>query len=495
MFDSTRRSKSSDPRDKIYAVLDIAKRDVHDTDLVSPYRRPLVPNYHLDTAEVYFEAAWYILLSSNDLELLSRTNLCSKSEDSGLKPPSLPSWVPDWTLTLNERSMWSLKPFEEGNWSASRNVFWVPPEKSSLYRRILTVQGALVDVVAEVVESESFSLSKSGVVAAGLPEVYPWASEKLTPGDVLWRTLIANYDENNYPASDEFKAAFYDSWMEENRKACREYYCDEGFSDPEKEAEWFRFVNHTFTIFPQEEELCEETSRTEIKGERCQESVAPSPQPSNEKLQQKPRQHDAQPARNSVASEKLPIQIEQPSFKNTEPEHERQERAEENCAILSKLNLANEALSQFDIMMKQLAKSAEFPQSGSDEANRADSKVEGKEKDDHQDTNTDEDQALTQPSKIRSLHSFSEREFGRLRIIFSSSRRIFRTRENYLGNGPRSIRPGDQVWILAGTKIPFVLRPQENGKYVLIGGSYTHGIMHGEAFERQGFEFVNIQLE
>jgi hypothetical protein len=495
MFDSTRRSKSSDPRDKIYAVLDIAKRDVHDTDLVSPYRRPLVPNYHLDTAEVYFEAAWYILLSSNDLELLSRTNLCSKSEDSGLKPPSLPSWVPDWTLTLNERSMWSLKPFEEGNWSASRNVFWVPPEKSSLYRRILTVQGALVDVVAEVVESESFSLSKSGVVAAGLPEVYPWASEKLTPGDVLWRTLIANYDENNYPASDEFKAAFYDSWMEENRKACREYYCDEGFSDPEKEAEWFRFVNHTFTIFPQEEELCEETSKTEIKGERCQEIVAPSPQPSNEKLQQKPRQHDAQPARNSVASEKLPIQIEQPSFNNTEPEHERQERAEENCAVLSKLNLANEALSQFDIMMKQLVKSAEFPRSGPDEANRADSKVKGKEKDDHQDTNTDEDQALTKPSKIRSLHSFSEREFDRLRIIFSSSRRIFRTRENYLGNGPRSIRPGDQVWILAGTKIPFVLRPQENGKYVLIGGSYTHGIMHGEAFERQGFEFVNIQLE
>jgi hypothetical protein len=223
--------------------------------------------------------------------------------------------------------------------------------------------------------------------------------------------------------------------------------------------------------------------------------VAPSPQPINEKLQQKPRQHDAQSARNSVASENPPIQIEQLSFNNTEPEHERQERAEENCAVPSKLNLANQALSQFDIMMKQLAKSAEFPQSGPDGANRADSKVEVEEEDDHQDTNTDEDQALTQPPKIRSPHSFSEREFDRLRLIFSSSRRIFRTRENYLGNGPRSIRPGDQVWILAGTKIPSVLRPQENGKYVLVGDSYAHGIMHGEAFERQGFEIVNIQLE
>ena len=146
-------------------------------------------------------------------------------------------------------------------------------------------------------------------------------------------------------------------------------------------------------------------------------------------------------------------------------------------------------------MMNQLSKSVEFPQSGPDEANRADSEVEGEEKDDHEGTNTGEDQTPTQPPKIRSPSSFLEREFDRLRFIFSSSRRVFRTHENYLGNGRRSIRPGDQVWILAGAKIPFILRPQENGKHVLVGGSYVHGAMHGEAFERQGFEFVNIQLE
>ena len=338
----------------------------------------------------------------------------------------------------------------------------------------------------------SFSLSKSGVVAAGLPAAYPWASEKLTPGDVLWRTLIANFDENNYPASDEFKPVFYDSWMEENRKACREYYCEEGLSDPEKEDEWFRFVNQMSIIFPQEEELLEETRKAEIKGEKCQESVTAS---NKEKLQQKPRQHDAEPTRNSTTSKKLPIQIEQLSSNDTEPEHEKQERAEENRTVLSKLNLDNGALSQFDIMMKQLLKSAELPQNGPDEADRADSKVGGKEEDEHPDAIIDIYQAPTQPPKILSPRSFSEREFNRLRIIFSSSRRIFRTHENYLGNGPMSIRPGDQVWILAGTKIPFILRPQENGKHVLVGGSYVHGAMHGEAFERQGFEFVNIQLE
>lgn len=471
MFDATRRSESSDPRDKIYAILDIAKRDLHDTDLVSPYRRPLIPNYHLEIAEVYFKAAWYILLSGNDLDLLSRTNVCLGDKDTKLRTQGLPSWVPDWALTVNGTAMWSLKPFREGNWSASRKVFWVPPEESSLYRTILTLQGALVDIVIEVVESESFSLSKSGAVAARLPADYPWALERvITPGDVLWRTLLANYDENIYPASNDFKATFYSSWMEENKKAYREYYTEEGLSDPEKEAEWFRFVDHTPTMFPQETERFKEVKPIEIVGDKCPEFVA------------KP-------------SAKLPLQIEQPSFNDTEPEYERQDRSVETCTILSRVNLNNQPLSQFDILMEKLLKSVEIPPPGTVEAGRVESKVEGAEDYDHQDTNTDESWAPTHEPKISSSRSIREHEFSRLRRGFSSSRRVFRTRENYLGNGPRKTKPGDQVWILAGAKVPFVLRPQETGKHVLVGDCYVHGIMHGEAFERQGFELVNLQLE
>ena len=493
MFDSTRRSESSDPRDKIYAILDIAKRDVHDTDLVSPYRRPLIPNYHLETAEVYLEAAWYTLLSRNDLKLLSRANLCSGDEDSGPRPPSLPTWVPDWSLSLNETPMWVLKPFIEDNWSASRNVFWVPPEESSLYRRILIVQGSLVDVLAEVVDSESFSLSKSGAIAGGLPAAYPWALEAATPpGDVLWRTLIANYDENNYPASEDFKAAFYSRWMEENKKACREYYNEKGLSDPEKEAEWYRFVDYTSTLFPHEEKRFEETELIEIEEEGDHENAADSPQPNGEKPYQKDY---PQTERNLVAHEKFPPKLEQPSFSNTHPEYEKQERMTKISAVLSEFDLSNQAPSQFDIMMEQLSKSADLSPPSSDESNRADGEVEAKEREDDQENNAHENQALAHGPKLPSPSSIWELEFRRLSLLFSSTRRIFRTHENYLGNGPKNARPGDQVWILAGAKIPFVLRPQENGKYVVLGDAYVHGIMHGEAFEKQGFEFVNIQLE
>jgi hypothetical protein len=43
----------------------------------------------------------------------------------------------------------------------------------------------------------------------------------------------------------------------------------------------------------------------------------------------------------------------------------------------------------------------------------------------------------------------------------SSRRRLFTTScGRLLGNGPLSLSPGDEVWILSGAKVPMVLRPR-----------------------------------
>ncbi|KAK0726847.1 heterokaryon incompatibility protein-domain-containing protein [Lasiosphaeria miniovina] len=76
----------------------------------------------------------------------------------------------------------------------------------------------------------------------------------------------------------------------------------------------------------------------------------------------------------------------------------------------------------------------------------------------------------------------------------STGRAIFRTEENYLGNGPRSVVPGDQVWVLTGAATPIVLRPLADGRFVLVGEAYVHGIMRGEAFDRPGFSMRHIEL-
>jgi hypothetical protein len=53
-----------------------------------------------------------------------------------------------------------------------------------------------------------------------------------------------------------------------------------------------------------------------------------------------------------------------------------------------------------------------------------------------------------------------------------------------LGLGPSSIEIRDEVWILAGVSVPFILRPEGEGQFRLISEAYVHGIMHGEAIAK-----------
>ena len=65
-------------------------------------------------------------------------------------------------------------------------------------------------------------------------------------------------------------------------------------------------------------------------------------------------------------------------------------------------------------------------------------------------------------------------------------RRFFRTRNRYMGIGPRNLTRGDQVVILKGGSLPFILRKVDStdvdGKpvYSLLGEAYVHGLSEGE---------------
>ncbi|KAI4592946.1 hypothetical protein KJ359_010198 [Pestalotiopsis sp. 9143b] len=69
---------------------------------------------------------------------------------------------------------------------------------------------------------------------------------------------------------------------------------------------------------------------------------------------------------------------------------------------------------------------------------------------------------------------------------FIINQRFFVTTEGYLGMGPQMMGPGDEVWILFGGSVPFILRPTNTSsseierKYTLVGQAYVHGIMYGE---------------
>jgi hypothetical protein len=51
----------------------------------------------------------------------------------------------------------------------------------------------------------------------------------------------------------------------------------------------------------------------------------------------------------------------------------------------------------------------------------------------------------------------------------------------YFGFGPSTVQPGDFLVVLLGCYAPMILRPQEDGAYVVIGKCYVQGLMDGEA--------------
>jgi hypothetical protein len=63
--------------------------------------------------------------------------------------------------------------------------------------------------------------------------------------------------------------------------------------------------------------------------------------------------------------------------------------------------------------------------------------------------------------------------------------RFFVTKRGYIGIAPNRAHIGDQIYIVHGASVPFVLRPAKHpgfvSAYTLIGETYVHGIMYGEA--------------
>jgi hypothetical protein len=108
----------------------------------------------------------------------------------------------------------------------------------------------------------------------------------------------------------------------------------------------------------------------------------------------------------------------------------------------------------------------------------------------------------------------------------TASRRFFITRSGYIGIGPKTTQPGDQLHVLENSKVPFLCRPHSQkhsgckggpvmtlieansggrgGLYSrcfkphpchqLVGDCFAYGLMDGEAFERPGAKVRPLYL-
>ncbi|KAM4058414.1 heterokaryon incompatibility protein [Hirsutella rhossiliensis] len=78
---------------------------------------------------------------------------------------------------------------------------------------------------------------------------------------------------------------------------------------------------------------------------------------------------------------------------------------------------------------------------------------------------------------------------------FCLHRKFIVTAKDRMGIGPDATRAGDQVFVIFGGGVPYIIRKQERGS-LFVGESYIHGLMGGEAVqERQRGELVEEILE
>ena len=86
-------------------------------------------------------------------------------------------------------------------------------------------------------------------------------------------------------------------------------------------------------------------------------------------------------------------------------------------------------------------------------------------------------------------------EFDRGIADHLGNRRFCVTQDGYIGLVSMLAEIGDLVVVLKGTKSRFLLRQTAQGRHVLIGDAYVHGMMHGEGMETLNVHFEEILIE
>ncbi|KAJ0124236.1 hypothetical protein J7T55_005574 [Diaporthe amygdali] len=190
-------------KDKIFSVLGMYQL-VTQTRLQSNDR--LYPDYGLDTAEIYTNAAIEILKQETDLTLLT----VAEGEDfcDRVKLPNLPSWIPDWTFATRKTSLGlGITGYERFNASKGLNC----EVAFSHDNKVLFVKAARLDGIVRVGETkesvgngESFDKWLKLLEAPEIQHHTPKGRQ-----DAFWRTLITNTDTmGRCPAPPKLQAGF-----------------------------------------------------------------------------------------------------------------------------------------------------------------------------------------------------------------------------------------------------------------------------------------------
>ncbi|KAF2259423.1 HET-domain-containing protein [Lojkania enalia] len=148
MVHETRGFQCSEPKDRIYAIINVTTDE-------SPVRRGLIPDYRLDVGEVYRRFVVWDIQKNHSLSTLSFIS------DKSNTTFELPSWVPDFSNANHEYFL----PDYYFTFNATPRCR--PEARISEDGKILTLKGKRIDTVRRVARMEypgQLSRSKEGIL-------------------------------------------------------------------------------------------------------------------------------------------------------------------------------------------------------------------------------------------------------------------------------------------------------------------------------------------
>ncbi|KAM0803710.1 heterokaryon incompatibility protein-domain-containing protein [Usnea florida] len=140
MLNRFKRLDSTDPRDKVFALLGFVALD-------GPYSELITPDYKKSTEQVYLDVTKYLILTKQTLQVLNERHLRLSTNCHLL----LPTWVPDWQLATETESLYRLYRSKDkkaiiGSNLVSQLIRFLPSGE-------LCLKGFEVDVISEVFNS------------------------------------------------------------------------------------------------------------------------------------------------------------------------------------------------------------------------------------------------------------------------------------------------------------------------------------------------------
>ena len=194
--------RSTDPRDKVFAVLAMIDQLSLSLKQTSIFIRV---DYTMPAVEVYYEAAKAIVNGTQSLALLSRHVDAPTCELTGL-----PSWVPDFSTHRGVPMMNVNWTQETTKFNAALNNSTTPPS-FIVDDMLLTCNCHRLGIVEDVGEPVHDMFSKgcfeeSAKLTLKQDAVYVTGQGRI---EVLWRTLIADSSPDQYPAPSKLAKSFY----------------------------------------------------------------------------------------------------------------------------------------------------------------------------------------------------------------------------------------------------------------------------------------------